>query len=127
MTRTFIALFLGGGIGSMMRYGVQMLMHQKITPYNFPWATLTVNIAGCFLIGLFYSLSNRLNLSNEFRTLLTAGLCGGFTTFSTFSNDTLELIRNGHWPMAAAYITLSVLLGLAAVFAGTSLINTTQP
>lgn len=93
MTRLLIAIFLGGGTGSVLRYCVQMMLHERIVPYSFPWATFTVNILGSFLIGLFYTLSARFNLSTEVRLLLTTGLCGGFTTFSTFSNDGLILIK----------------------------------
>lgn len=117
----YIAIFIGGGLGSVMRYGVQMLMHERITIYNFPWATFTVNIVGSFLIGLFYALSARLNLTAELRLFLTAGLCGGFTTFSTFSNDNLELLRQGQWILCLLYITLSIILGVAACLLGTSL------
>lgn len=117
----YIAIFIGGGIGSVLRYAVQMLMHERITAYNFPWATFSVNIIGSFLIGLFYALSVKLNLPAEVRLLLTAGLCGGFTTFSTFSNDNLELIRQGHWILALIYITLSIILGIAACFLGSAL------
>ena len=93
MTKILIAIFLGGGTGSVLRYCVQMALHERIVPYSFPWATFAVNIIGSFLIGLFYVLSARFNLSAEVRILLTTGLCGGFTTFSTFSNDGLILIK----------------------------------
>ena len=63
MTRLLIAIFLGGGTGSVLRYCVQMMLHERIVPYSFPWATFTVNILGSFLIGLFYTLSARFNLS----------------------------------------------------------------
>lgn len=118
MIKEFIAIFLGGGIGSVMRYGVQMLMHERIVAYNFPWATFTVNILGSFLIGAFYALSERFSLSAEVRLLLTAGLCGGFTTFSTFSNDNLAMIRQGDGAMCAVYIVLSIALGIGACFLG---------
>lgn len=95
MTKILIAIFLGGGTGSVLRYCVQMALHERIVPYSFPWATFAVNIIGGFLIGLFYVLSARFNLSAEVRMLLTTGLCGGFTTFSTFSNDGLILIKQG--------------------------------
>lgn len=114
----YLAIFIGGGLGSVMRYGIQMLMHERIAIYNFPWATFTVNIVGSFLIGLFYALSAKINLSDEVRLFLTAGLCGGFTTFSTFSNDNLELIRSGEWTMCIIYTLLSVVLGLSACLAG---------
>lgn len=99
MSKELIAIFLGGGIGSVLRYCVQMALHERIIPYSFPWATFTVNILGSFLIGLFYSLSARFNLSTEVRMLLTTGLCGGFTTFSTFSNDGLIMIKQGFYGM----------------------------
>ncbi len=117
MVKSFIAIFLGGGLGSMMRYGVQLLMHERITPYNFPWSTLTVNVVGSFMIGLFYALSAKYNLSTDVRLLLTTGLCGGFTTFSTFSNDSLALLKQGEVTMFIVYICLSVILGVLATLA----------
>lgn len=95
-----------------------MALHERIVPYSFPWATFAVNIAGSFLIGLFYALSARFNLSTEIRMLLTTGLCGGFTTFSTFSNDGLVLIKQGFYGLFAAYTLLSILLGIAAALGG---------
>lgn len=123
MIKTFLVVFIGGGIGSMMRYAVQLLMHQRLTPYNFPWATLSVNIIGSFLIGLFYAVSARFNLSEDVRLFLTAGLCGGFTTFSTFSNDGIALLRQGEVAMFVAYTLLSIILGIAAAFAGASIMK----
>lgn len=118
MLKVFFAVFAGGGLGSVMRYGVQLLMHERITAYNFPWATLTVNIVGSFMIGLFYALSARLNLSDEMRMFLTAGLCGGFTTFSTFSNDNLLMIRQGEGLMCVVYVAISVVAGIVACMLG---------
>lgn len=94
MTKTLIFIFLGGGLGSVLRFSVQQMLHQRIIPYSFPWATFTVNILGSFLIGLFYAWSARFNLATEYRVLLTTGLCGGFTTFSTFSNDGVILLKS---------------------------------
>ncbi len=118
MIKAFIAIFIGGGVGSMIRYWIQLIMHERIAAYNFPWATFSVNIAGSFLIGIFYALSSKFNFSPELRLLLTAGLCGGFTTFSTFSNDSIEMIRHGDGIMCAVYIAVSVILGIAACFLG---------
>lgn len=117
----FIVIFLGGGLGSAMRYGVQTLMHERIVTYGFLWATFAVNIIGSFLIGLFYALSAKFNWTAELRLFLTAGLCGGFTTFSTFSNDNLELLNQGHAILCLIYILLSVLTGLLACYAGSRL------
>lgn len=116
--KALIYIFFGGGIGSVLRYGIQLLLKERIVPYHFPWETLTVNIVGSFLIGLFYALSARFNLSVETRLLLTTGLCGGFTTFSTFSNDSLQLFRNEFYGSFAIYVVVSITAGLLAVIAG---------
>lgn len=121
MTKVLIAVFLGGGIGSILRYCVQITLHERIVPYYFPWATFTVNIVGSFLIGLFYALSARFNLSTEVRMLLTTGLCGGFTTFSTFSNDGLILLKQGFYGIFIAYTLLSICLGIIAAIGGGAL------
>ncbi|WP_300814057.1 fluoride efflux transporter CrcB [uncultured Bacteroides sp.] len=118
MTKELICIFLGGGTGSVLRYAVQMMLHERIVPYSFPWATFAVNIAGSFLIGMFYALSARFNLPADIRLLLTTGLCGGFTTFSTFSNDGLILLKQGLYGLFLTYILLSVALGIVAAFLG---------
>lgn len=118
MTKELIYIFLGGGTGSVLRYCVQVALHERIVPYSFPWATFAVNILGSFLIGLFYTLSARFNLSTEIRMLLTTGLCGGFTTFSTFSNDGLIMIKQGFYSLFILYTLLSIVLGVIAAFAG---------
>ncbi len=118
MSKILIYVFLGGGTGSVLRYCVQMALHERIVPYSFPWATFTINILGSFLIGLFYTLSARFNLSTEVRVLLTTGLCGGFTTFSTFSNDGLIMIKQGFYGVFLLYTSVSILVGIVAVFAG---------
>ncbi len=118
MLKQLLAVFIGGGVGSVLRYAVQILLHERIVPYNFPWATFSVNVVGCFLIGLFYVLSAKFNLSAEVRLLLTAGLCGGFTTFSTFCNDNLLLLKQGDLIISIFYIIFSVVLGIVACFCG---------
>lgn len=121
MTKELIFIFLGGGTGSALRYCIQLLMHERIVPYTFPWATLTVNLLGSFLIGLFYAISERFNLSFEVRLLLTTGLCGGFTTFSTFSNDGISLLKGEFYGTFILYTLVSIGIGLAAVLAGSYL------
>lgn len=118
MTKELIAIFIGGGTGSVLRYCVQMALHERIVPYNFPWATFTVNIVGSFLIGLFYAWSARFNLPTEIRLLLTTGLCGGFTTFSTFSNDGLTLLKQGYGSLFLLYVLLNIVLGILAALGG---------
>lgn len=109
----------------MLRYAIGLAQaHLRLNPIStlgqtlFPWPTLTANVLGCLLIGLFYSLSTRLDWSPELRLLLTTGLCGGFTTFSTFSNEGLQLMRSGHMGLFALYIALTFVLGLGAVALG---------
>jgi len=85
----------------------------------FPWGTFLVNVVGCFLIGLFYGLSEKNNIaSTELRMFLTVGFCGGFTTFSTFANENLALLRNGEFFYFALYAGLSVFIGLLFTYMG---------
>ncbi|WP_368106540.1 fluoride efflux transporter CrcB [Bacteroides nordii] len=113
-------IFIGGGVGSVLRYLAQISINERMSGIGFPfsWGTFIVNIAGSLLIGLFYSISERWNLSMEMRLFLTTGLCGGFTTFSTFSNDGLSLLRGEFYGTFLFYALLSIGLGLVAVLAG---------
>ena len=113
-------IFIGGGVGSVLRYLAQISINERMAGIGFPfsWGTFIVNIAGSLLIGLFYSVSERWNLSMEMRLFLTTGLCGGFTTFSTFSNDGLSLLRGEFYGTFLLYALLSIGLGLVAVLAG---------
>ena len=117
MTKILIAVFMGGGIGSLLRYAAQTLVHSSF-PLLFPWATFGVNVAGSFLIGLFYALSARFHLSDDVRLFLTTGLCGGFTTFSTLSHESVTMIRQGCYGTFLIYAAASIALGVAAAFAG---------
>ena len=118
MSKEVIYIFIGGGTGSALRYFIQLLMHERIVPYHFPWATFTVNLLGSFLIGLFYALSERFHLPFEFRLFLTTGLCGGFTTFSTFSSDGVGLLKGEFYGTFVLYTLLSIGIGLAATLVG---------
>ena len=110
MSKEVIYIFIGGGTGSALRYFIQLLMHERIVPYHFPWATFTVNLLGSFLIGLFYALSERFHLPFEVRLFLTTGLCGGFTTFSTFSSDGVGLLKGEFYGAFVLYTLLSLSL-----------------
>lgn len=123
--RELLLVFLGGGIGSIFRYGIKLIQsHLSLNPIStlgqtvFPWPTMVANVLGCLLIGFFYSLSSRTGMSPELRLFLTTGLCGGFTTFSTFSSEGVDLMRAGHLGLFAAYFCLTLVLGLAAVLLG---------
>ncbi|MGN6543167.1 MAG: fluoride efflux transporter CrcB [Ginsengibacter sp.] len=113
---------LGSFIGGISRYLVTLFVQNKILS-TFPYGTMAVNIIGCFLIGTIYALSERGNWNPEWRIFLATGIMGGFTTFSSFSNETVSMLRDAeYWP-AFTYVALSVIIGLAATFAGISLIK----
>lgn len=118
--KEIVYIFIGGGAGSVVRYLAQIAVNERLSPmfFPFPWGTFAVNIAGSLLIGLFYSLSERFNLPFELRLFLTVGFCGGFTTFSTLSNDGLSLLRGEYYGTFALYTLLSICIGIAAVLAG---------
>ena len=107
-------VFLGGGTGSVLRYLVGMWIDSTA----FPWATFAVNAVGSLAIGLFSGWASRFGWSEETRLLLTTGLCGGFTTFSTFSKESLAIAEAGRWSAFAAYAFGSVAVGIAAVALG---------
>lgn len=110
----FLYVFLAGGAGSVLRYAAGL----AIPPAAFPGATLAVNAAGCLAIGLFDGWAGRYGWGEGARLALTAGLCGGFTTFSTFSKESLALMQAGRWGAFAACVLGSVALGLAMVAGG---------
>lgn len=117
------AVALGGAIGSVARYlaGIGV---GKLVGFGFPWGTLLINIAGSFLIGVFVeSFALRWDLPQAARVFLTVGICGGFTTFSTFSMETALMMERGELGPAAAYIAASVVASILALFAGLHLIR----
>jgi CrcB protein len=118
-----LLIAIGGAIGSVSRYGCQKWIYQ-LFPHPFPLGTFVVNILGSLLIGLFFGLSEKGNImSPEWRIFLTTGLCGGYTTFSTFSFESLSLLKEGNYAYAIMYIVLSVLFGLMAVWLGTIIVK----
>ena len=120
--KSFLLVFLCGGLGSGLRYLVTIKMNQysKVLPFG----TFTVNILGCLLIGLILGYAQRENTLTSNQTLLLAtGFCGGFTTFSAFANENLELIKNGELFNFCVYTIGSVLIGILAVFIGFYLTN----
>ena len=112
----------GGFIGSALRYLISLFIQNKVLS-TFPFGTFAVNVLGCFLIGAVYALSERGNLSAEWRLFLATGILGGFTTFSSFSNETVSMIRDAQYGPALIYVGSSVILGLLATFFGIFLIK----
>lgn len=120
MLRVILCVFLGSGIGGVMRYLVSLAMQSMAGPsrWMFPWSTLTVNVAGCFIFGLIYGISIGSGISKEWKLGLTTGFCGGLTTFSTFSYETLTLVAEGHVWSGLGYALVSLVAGVAAAWAG---------
>lgn len=118
MIKNILFIGIGGFIGSVARFYVSRL-NLHIDLYSIPVGTLLANIGGSLLIGLLIGISDRSTLlSPEIRMFLMVGICGGFTTFSTFASENLMLIRNGQFGPAFIYTGLSLLLGFTAVYLG---------
>ena len=113
MIRNILLVALGGAFGSAGRYLVSRLLES-----SFPWRTLTVNVVVSLLIGLLVGLVSRGAVSPEMKLLLVTGFCGGFTTFSTFANESFGMMRTGDMLLAALYIGGSVAMGIIAVWIG---------
>ena len=118
------ALFIGLGsfVGGILRHLTGLLVKSWVETTAFPWHTLAINLAGCLLLGLLTGLFERgFSLHPDLRAALTMGVCGGFTTFSTFANENLTLIRQGAVGLGLAYILASLVLGVLLLFAGYAL------
>ena len=118
MIKTLLLVGTGGFLGSISRYLASRFLQNTI-PSSFPYGTFFVNIAGCLLIGIIYGFSEKSSLLTPgWKLFLAAGFCGGFTTFSTFANENLALLRDGEFFYFFLYTGLSVFLGIAATFLG---------
>ena len=120
--KSFLLVFLGGGLGSGLRYLVTIAMNQysKVLPFG----TFAVNMIGCLLIGLVLGYAQKENTLTSNQTLLLAtGFCGGFTTFSAFASENLELIRNGELFNFSIYAIGSVFVGMLLILIGYFLVN----
>lgn len=121
MSSELLCVFLGGGVGSICRYviGTHLL---KAPVGGFPWGTWTANVLGCLLIGLLLGWFDRRGVG-LWQLLLVTGFCGGFTTFSTFSNETVQFLRQGAAGMALCYAAASIGAGLLLCAAGYFLVK----
>ncbi len=122
--KTILAIALGGALGSVLRYGVNVGA-VKALGLNFPWGTLIVNVAGSFMIGLMAAVfAGHWQPSPEIRLFLVTGFLGGFTTFSAFSLDFATLWQAGDFPQALGYALVSVILSIGALFFALYLVRT---
>lgn len=117
-----LAVFVGGGLGSVARWLLSLAPFKTVGEAGFPLATLVTNVAGAFLIGAVVAAAPLTGLSPRTTLLLKTGVCGGFTTFSTFALETGDLIERGSYLAAGAYLVLSFVLGVAACLAAQALV-----
>ena len=122
LIRAILAVGAGSFLGGVGRYLISLAM--KGLSKGFPWATLAVNLVGCFLIGLLWGVFSKNGTEGSTWALfLTVGLCGGFTTFSTFSKEALVMLQGGNVWGFAGYVAISVIAGIALVALGYFLIR----
>ncbi|MBR3388507.1 MAG: fluoride efflux transporter CrcB [Bacteroidales bacterium] len=122
LLKTILAVGSGSFLGGAGRYLVSLAM--KDISKGFPWATLAVNLIGCFLIGLLWGVFGKNGTDgSNWALFLTVGFCGGFTTFSTFSKEAIIMLQTGHVWGFAAYVSMSVVVGVALVALGYFLVR----
>lgn len=117
---TFVYVAAGGVLGALSRYVLGTWVGGA-PGTSFPWATLLVNVSGSLLLGFLMRAFPAWGTPSDLRAFLTIGFCGSFTTFSTFGYETVALVQNGAYPLAATYVAASLALGVAGVAAGITL------
>ena len=121
--KQFLLVFVGGGFGSMLRYGVNKAVSAQHDS-SFPWGTFVANVVGGFLIGVILTyIEQEKGLSREWTLLLATGFCGGFTTFSSFAYENNMLVKSGDYATFFLYTSLSIIVGFMATFGGIMLMN----
>lgn len=112
-----LLIALGGALGTLARYGVSHMAYEKYSGL-FPIGTLTVNLTGSFIIGLLWGIANGLSIHSNLLAFLFVGLLGGFTTFSSYSLETLNLLRDGDYKLALYSVLLNNVAGILLAFLG---------
>ena len=112
---TYVWGFVGGGLGSLCRFGLAQWLNRSD---DYPWGTLLANGLACIILGVLVGMASKQNLSAEARLLLMTGFCGGFSTFSTFSNELIQMLRQTDYTAAFVYLTLRLVFGLLAIVLG---------
>ena len=118
MIKSLLRVGTGSFIGGAMRYWLSTLM-KSVCGQGFPWGTLMVNLLGCFLFGMLFAVFGKSSATdNTLYLLLTTGVCGGFTTFSTFANESVQMLQQGNTWGFVGYVATSVVAGLALIALG---------
>lgn len=117
--KAVLMVFIGGGLGSLLRYALSL----ALVPWSqkFPYATLTANVLSCVLLGFLIGITTKNALSTEMKLFLMVGLCGGFSTFSTFSAESYQLFNTGTSFLALVYMGVSFFICLVAIYGGIKL------
>jgi fluoride exporter len=116
--RSLMFVGFGGGLGSILRYVISLFVGRNV-PVVFPLGTFLVNVSGCFLIGVFYAYASKYSwFSEDWRLFFITGICGGYTTFSTFSYDGIYLLKSGSHFSFLLYVLGTMILGLLATLGG---------
>ena len=116
--KSFILVFLGGGVGSSCRFLISNVLNNNFKSFHY-MGTFSVNVIGCILIGIVMGfLQKENNFNQNYLLLFSSGFCGGFTTFSAFANENLDLIKTGNFSLFFLYVISSVVFGIAAAYLG---------
>ena len=118
MIKALLIVGTGSFVGGALRYALSMFM-RHICGQGFPWGTLAVNLVGCLVFGMVFALFGKHGTTTHpWCLLLTTGLCGGFTTFSTFAHESVQMLQGGQFGAFAAYVIASIVMGLAMIAVG---------
>ena len=116
--KSFLLVFLGGGIGSSCRFLISNIINNSFKSFHY-LGTFSVNVIGCIIVGIVMGfLQKENNFNQNYLLLFSSGFCGGFTTFSAFANENLDLIKNGNFTVFFLYVTSSVVFGIVAAYIG---------